>query len=146
MQVIRDDFTPFFQSLKEKISADARKELLFKMINDLRYVTQMNFGYAGLARPDTWQMLSPNYAWEKKNGNRVPNLILKGDLIKGFRTTFDSNSASLTNVVEYADAHQFGQAYSNLPARPFYPINEGGSLTDFAEKRQADIVREHFEE
>jgi phage gpG-like protein len=144
MQVIRDDWSPLFQSLKDKISADARRELLFRMINDLRYVTQMNFGESGMARPETWQILSPKYAREFKKGNRTPTLMLKGDLIRGFKTTFDSNSASLTNDVAYADEHQFGVGYKNLPARPFYPINEDGSLTDFAENRQLEIVREHF--
>ena len=145
MHVTNDQWTPLFESLKAKISAEARHELLFKMINDIRFITQMNFGNDGLARPETWQILSKEYAWEKKKGNRTPNLMLKGDLIKGFRTSVDSNSATLTNDVTYADEHQFGVSYKNLPARPFYPINKDGSLTEFAAERQEQIVREHFQ-
>ena len=144
MQVTNDQWTPLFYSLKSKISVEARHDLLFRMINDLRFITQSNFGNEGLARPETWQMLSPNYAWEKKKGNRTPNLILKGELLRGFRTAVDGNSATLTNVVPYADEHQFGVVYKNLPPRPFYPIEESGELTEFAKARQEQIVREHF--
>ena len=146
MQILRDEWTLLLQSLKEKVSEDSRRELLFKSINDLRFITQINFGDSGLDRPQIWQMLSPNYAWEKKKGNLTPNLILKGDLLRGFRTQVNGNSAMLTNVVPYADEHQFGVNYKNLPARPFYPITEDGSLTPFAVESQERIVREHFQE
>ena len=145
MQVTRDDWSPLFQSLKEKVSADARRELLFRMINEIRFITQQNFGASGIDRPMPWQILSPGYAWEKKKGDRTPTLMLKGDLIRGFRTTVGDNSASLTNVSPYADEHQFGVGYKNLPARPFYPINEDGSLTPFAEKSLAEVVEKHFQ-
>ena len=145
MQVTRDDWSPLFESLKAKVSADARRELLFKMISDVRYVTQLNFGAEGIDRPKPWAILSPNYAWEKKKGNRTPTLILKGDLIRGFRTSIQENSATLTNDVEYADAHQFGVGYKNLPARPFYPINEDGSFTPMMQARLDEIAAKHFE-
>jgi phage gpG-like protein len=145
MQVTRDEWSPLLQSLKEKVSEDARHELLFKMISDLRFITQMNFGESGIARPEMWPLLSPNYAHEKKKGNRTPNLILKGDLLRGFRTQVNGNSAILTNDSHYADEHQFGVNYKNLPSRPFYPINEDGSLTQFAVERQEQIVREWFQ-
>lgn len=144
MQVTQDDWSPLFSSLKEKVSADARRELLFRMINEIRFITQQNFGASGIDRPMPWQILSPGYAWEKKKGDRTPTLMLKGDLIRGFRTTVGDNSASLTNVVPYAHEHEDGAEWKNLPKRMYYPINEDGSLTPFAEKSLAEIVEKHF--
>ena len=147
MQVTRDDWTPLFKSLKEKVSSQGRRRLLFQMIGDLQDISMLNFGDTGINRPAVWIALSEKYANEKKKGNRTPNLILKGDLLAGFVHTIGTDSASLTNLVQYADEHQFGVGYKNLPARPFYPVDESGlELTDFAKARQAEIVLKHFSE
>lgn len=144
MQVTQDDWSPLFHSLKAKVSADARRELLFKMINEIRYITQMNFGASGIDRPQPWQILSPSYAWEKKKGDRTPTLMLRGDLIRGFRTSIQENSAMLTNVVPYAHEHEDGAEWKNLPKRMYYPINDDGTLTPFAESRLDEIAAKHF--
>ena len=146
MQVSRDEWTPLLKSLKDKVSPQARRRLLFQLIGDLQDISMLNFGETGINRPSVWLELSERYAREKKKGNRTPTLILKGDLLAGFVHTIGENSASLTNLVEYADTHQFGEAYRNIPKRPFYPVDESGTeLTPFAQKRQEEIVREHFE-
>jgi phage gpG-like protein len=145
MQIARDDWSPLFQSLKDKVSADARRELLFQMINEIRFITQQNFGASGIDRPQPWQILSLNYAWEKKKGDRTPTLMLKGDLIRGFRTAITDNSATLTNVVPYAEQHEHGEPWKNLPKRMYYPINEDGSLTPFAEKSLEEVAQKHFQ-
>lgn len=146
MQISRDEWTPLLQKLKDKISPTARKQLLFQMIGELQDISMLNFGNTGIARPADWKILSEKYAREMKNGIRTPNLILKGELLAGFVHTVGENNATLTNLVTYADEHQFGAEYKNLPARPFYPVTrDGEELTPFAEERLAKIVQEHFQ-
>jgi len=146
MQVAKDDWTPLFEFLKSKVSAAATHELMFQAINEIRFITQSNFGVDGIARPEAWAILNADYARKMKKGNRTPNLILKGDLIKGFRTETTSTTASLTNVVEYADEHQFGAEYKSLPARPYYPVTaDGTDLTAFAKDRLQEVMEKHFQ-
>jgi len=145
MQVTRDEWTPLFKSLKEKVSAQGRRRLLFQLIGDLQDISMLNFGDKGIDRPAVWAALTEKYAKEYKKGNRTPNLISKGNLLAGFVHQVGSDSATLTNITEYADVHQFGAAYKNLPARPFYPVDESGELTDLANQRQEEIVRSHFD-
>jgi len=145
MVIQRDEWSPLLQSLKDKVSSQGRRKLLFQMIGDIYDITILNFGNEGLARPQPWQDLTERYAREKKQGDRTPNLILTGALKSGFVHEVSGDSASITNMVEYADQHQFGAAYKNLPARPYYPVDESGlNLTPYAEGRQMEIVQEHF--
>jgi hypothetical protein len=145
MQITKNEWTPLFLNLKSKVSGEGRKRLLFQLIGDLQDVTMLNFGETGIARPEEWQELTPKYADAKKGGNRTPNLILKGNLINSFQHSVEENKATLTNSAPYADEHQFGAKYKNLPARPYYPVDQSGeNLTPFAEERLAQIVEEHF--
>jgi len=145
MQITKNDWTPLFQQLKSKVSSEGKKRLLFQLIGDLQDITMLNFGETGIARPEEWQELSERYAREKKNNNRTPNLILKGNLIHSFQHSVNENKATLTNSAPYADEHQFGAKYKNLPARPYYPVDQSGeNLTPFAEERLFQIVDEHF--
>lgn len=146
MNIARDEWTPLLTSLKEKLSPQGRRKLLFQMIGDLQDIAVLNMGQTGIARPSQWIILTKRYADEKKAGNRTPNLILTGALKSGFSHTISENEASLTNIVKYADEHQFGVPYKNLPARPFYPVSfDGSALTPFAEVRQMAIVEEWFQ-
>lgn len=107
----------------------------------------LNFGDTGIDRPIVWEMLKKDYADKYKKGDRTPNLILKGDLLHGFVHTVGTESASLTNIVKYADdVGQLGARYKNLPPRPFYPVEESGELTEMAQRRQDEIVKSHFKE
>jgi len=107
MNIIKDDWTPLFQSLKSKLSPISRKQLLFELIGDLQNIAMLNMGNEGIARPKTWRELSKKYADERKHGNITPTLILKGHLRAGFVHQISEDSASLTNTTEYADAHHF---------------------------------------
>lgn len=145
MQVTHDDWSPLLQQLKQRVSLQGRRVLLFQMIGDIQDIATLNFGYDGLARPSAWPILNERYAREKKKGERTPNLVLTGALKSGFVHYIGADSASLTNVTEYADDQQFGAAYKNLPARPYYPISpDGESLTAYAEARQMEIVEDWF--
>lgn len=146
MNITQDDWTPLFNSLKEKISPMGRKKLLFQMIGDIQDIAVLNMGFSGIARPSYWPALTEKYAKAYKGGNRVPTLILTGALKSGFVHTISEDSATLTNIVAYADEHQFGAAYKNLPPRPFYPVSSDGStLTPFAEARLYQIVEDYFQ-
>ena len=146
MVIQRDEWSPLLQSLKDKVSAQGRRKLLFQMIGDIYDITVLNFGHGeGINRPAQWSILSQRYAQEKKGGDRTPTLELTGALKSGFVHDISGNTATLTNMVEYADQHQFGAAYKNLPARPYYPVDESGlNLTPYAEARQMEIVEGHF--
>lgn len=146
MQVIRNEWTSLFKSLKEKVSAQGRKRLLFQCIGEIQDITMLNFGVSGIARPSEWPLLSRNYADNKHDGNTTPTLILSDTMRQSFVHVVSENSASLTNVAPYADEHQFGVAYRKLSARPYYPVSSDGStLTPFAEQRLRDVLAAHFE-
>lgn len=145
MQAIRDEWTPFFTELKGKVSPLGRRTLLAAMIGDLQSITIQNFGPAGIARPEEWEPLKKRYADKFHKGDTTPKLILSGEMVESFTVEVGDNSASLTNTVPYADEHQFGERYKNLPARPYYPVSQDGQqLTAFAEDRLRAIVERHF--
>lgn len=146
MQVIRNEWTPLFNSLKEKVSAQGRKRLLFQCIGEIQDITMLNFGTSGIARPTEWHPLRMNYALENHGGDQTPTLILSGAMRQSFVRTVSESQATLTNTAEYADEHQFGLTYRKLPARPYYPVSSDGStLTPFAEQRLIDVLVAHFE-
>lgn len=103
----------------------AMGEILFEIVRE-------NFGETGIDRPSTWPELSSKYA--KKVGRDYATLHLKGDLESAVK--FDNSNPEYAQVsvsdsdVPYAAAHQWGTAH--LPARPFFPIDEYGQLTEFA--------------
>lgn len=145
MNVVVDQWTPFFEELESRVNSEGRRKLLFQVIGDVYDVTVGNFGDTGIARPEEWPSLSVKYADEKHGGNRTPTLILTGALKEGFVVEFNDQFASITNLVEYSDLHQFGENYLNLPARPFYPVDEQGlALTQFMQERINGIVFSHF--
>ena len=151
MQISRDDWTPLFQDLKKKISSDARHELLFQVINEIRAITQENFGKEGIDRPKYWPVLNSKYADKWKGGDTTPTLTMSDTmhnlrnpdlphLIEMFRTVVTDSHAMLTNDSPYADAHQLGYG---LPERPYYPVI-GDSLTPYAEQMVEGVLQKHF--
>lgn len=154
MRVTNDQWTPFLNDLKSRFSSSGRQKLLFQVIGELTDITMLNFGVSGIARPAEWPELKFHYATEYKYGVTVPTLELDDamhekrnpavplHLRDGFRHLISDNSASLTNISPYADAHQFGLG---VPWRPFFPINrDGSSLTEYAEIQILEIVNQHF--
>ncbi len=145
MRVISDGWSPFFSELKGRVSSEGRKRLLFQMIGELQDISMLNIGNEDYARPSNWPALTKKYADAKKGGDTTPNLILTGSLRESFVHHVTDSCAILTNTADYADEHQFGVGYKNLPARPFYPVSpDGESLTPFAEERLLGVVVGHF--
>ena len=145
MTIVTDQWSPLFKELEQRISSSGRRSLLAQMIGDVVDVTVLNFGESGLARPSEWPSLTSKYAKEYHDGDQTPTLILSGALKEGFVWEIGDTSATLTNSVEYADDHQFGDSSRMLPARPFYPVNEDGSeFIPFMQERLLAIVNQHF--
>lgn len=145
MKILRDEWSPLFKSLKEKVSSQGRRRLLFQAIGEIQDISVLNFGSSGIARPSDWPSLSLNYAQEKHGGNTTPTLVLTGAMKQSFVHTISDSQATLTNTAEYADDHQFGVAYRKLPPRPYYPVTaDGSTLTEFAENRLREVLTAHF--
>ena len=145
MTIIQDGWTPLFKELEQRLSSSGRRSLLAQMIGDVVDVTVLNFGSSGLARPSEWSSLTSKYAKEYHDGDQTPTLELSGALKEGFVWEIGDTVATLTNSVQYADAHQFGVSEIMLPARPFYPVNEDGTeFTPFMEERLLAIINQHF--
>ncbi len=146
MKILKDQWTPLFDSLRAKVSPLGRRQFLSSLIEDLESITIRNFGAYGLARPESWDLLNPNYAKKYHKGDRTPKLILTGEMVESFTVNVSDSSATLTNLAPYADDQQFGDSAKSLPARPFYPVTtDGESLTPFAELRLVEIVEKHFQ-
>ena len=163
MQIIIDEWTPLFQSLKEKVSPSGRRRLLRLMIGDIKTITKSNFGIFSNGPMRPWAdelLLSESYkqALRGSSHRTAASLVrteaerksLRGTKWEGgtgthlkdaFVMQVGGDSASLTNTCSYASNHQEGEG---VPRRPFFPVDESGELTDFAAQRQEQIVREHF--
>jgi len=96
-------------------------------------IANHNFGFNGEDRPTPWPALSSKYAKEFHDGNRIPKLILSGDLQRSIKIKeSNGDGAEVYTDNEYAVDHQYGVPEINLPARPFFSI-VGNSLTPYAE-------------
>lgn len=96
-------------------------------------ITMNNFGSGdGEDRPEPWVDLSDNYARRVKR--TYPTLELHGDLITSVTPVTDVlEYASVETNNPYALSHQEGVYENNLPARPFFPIDQSGELTPYTE-------------
>ena len=100
--------------------------------NRFATIVHRNFGQTGEDRPTQWPSLSKDYANEFHGGSRIPTLFLTGELQQSVQiqdTNIEYSEVFTEN--EYAEAHQWGEG--NLPARPFFPMNEEGELTTYSE-------------
>ena len=160
MEILRDEWTPLFKKLQEKVSPSSRRRLLAAMLADIDELTQSNFGEMANGSMRPWHdELLVSEAYKRIIGRQFATLERteaernksKGTIYEGgqgahLRDSFVYNvgddSASMTNTSPYADKHQFGKG---VPYRPYYPIvRDGSRLMPFAEARQLEIVDEHF--
>lgn len=99
-------------------------------------MTLANFGIAGADRPKPWAPLKEstieNYRRRKPPVMRkIATLILSGALKNAVHVT-DKNRVEIENQdVPYAMAHQYGYAPRNLPARPYFPIDDKGECMPY---------------
>lgn len=151
--IVRNDISPAIKKVIQTAKPEARKRILTSMGNTFKSITQGNFqsGNAGM-RPVPW----PN----KKDGSVAT--LKKSRLLAGsFHLETNSEQTVLSNPTPYAAIHQYGgktkphrilpkkkkalafgggvygavnHPGSNIPARPFFPVDKAGHLTAAAEK------------
>ena len=141
---MQDQWTPLFSELRERVSLSGRKRLLYQLISEIQNIAQANFGETGVARPIEWPNLKNKYAINFHDGDQTPTLILSGEMINGFVRQIGTDSATLTNVAEYASEQQEGNPSKKLPARPYFPVAANGDLTPYAIERLQEILDLHF--
>lgn len=148
-----NQWTPALEELKSKIDEHGRKVLLSQLIGRFQQIAIWTFGEDGENRPSVWPTLKRGYANEYHGGDDTPTLLLSDEkhslassgphLIDSFQISLSSEQASITNISPYADVHQFG--LGAVPARPFYPLDEDGQLTPYAEQELNQVVVSYFE-
>lgn len=103
-----------------------------------------NIGDMGADRPSVWPPLSPAYA--KRVKRKHATLEVTGALRSAVKMT-DTREASIVSISNadcpYALVHQYGGG-NNIPARPYFPINENGEVTPFTQAWARDAARQEF--
>ena len=148
MTIVEDQWSGLFSELQNRVNAAGRQKLLLDLMTDVLTVTLANFGKNGPNRPEEWPSLKIKYAQEKHHGDTTPTLILSGELSdrESFQIVATGDCATMTNIVPYADEHQFGVEYKKLPARPYYPVDSMGlTFTPYMVDRLARVVGWHFQ-
>ncbi|MDE2097601.1 MAG: hypothetical protein KGL39_10170 [Patescibacteria group bacterium] len=118
--------------------------------NRFKDIAVNNLGYTGEARPEDWQILSYEYAKEFHDGNRIPTLILSGQMQESIKVD-ESNQPAFAEVValsEYAYEQQHGNEENNLPPRPFFPMygrDDRAVATEYAESQCLAAAQEHLD-
>jgi len=115
-----------------------REPLELAMAKRFHEMTLSNFGVAGVDRPVHWKELSPAYAAKVKR--TIATLYVSGSL-KG-AVHQEGNEVFVSNgEVPYALAHQYGYAPNNLPARPYFPIDESGECMPYTLSQVVDAAQ-----
>ena len=120
------------ESVAWDMYARARVPCQEAMAERFKAIAVNNFGFSGEDRPAAWPILSKGYADEFHDGNRIPKLILSGELQESITVSSEPDAAIVHAQAEYAANHQFGDESTNLPARPFFPMFPDGSLTPYS--------------
>lgn len=136
------DFTTGFVRRMEDIEQPVTAAMGEKFFE----VVRMNFGDFGVDRPIAWAPLSPKYA--KRVGREHSTLFVSGRLAGAVK--FSSNAGGSTvsissSDVPYALAQQYGYAESNLPARPYFPIDASGNILPYTEQLVIDAATAELE-
>lgn len=125
-----------------------RSDAQLAMAQAFESIVLGNFGEVGIDRPISWAPLSPAYA--KKVGRTFATLEVSGALKAA--VTVDNSNLDYSRVfitkdnVVYALAHQYGNPKGNLPARPYFPIENTGELTPFAKSEVMNAALQTIQE
>ena len=126
----------------EKALWMVKSNVLLAMAVAFEEIVLGNFGFLGIDRPDEWPPLSPAYA--KKVNRTWATLQVDGTLraaVKVDNSNLDFGKVSVSNSdVPYATVHQTGGG-NNVPARPYFPMDANGVITDYTQNyvREAAI-------
>lgn len=108
-------------------------------------IVRSNFGDVGVDRPADWAPLSPKYA--KRVGRDHATLFVTGRLEAAVKmeNTQEAGRVSISDSdVPYATVHQYGGG-NNIPARPYFPIDNAGNPTTFTQAQVEDAARDEFQ-
>ena len=95
-----------------------------------------------------WKPLSPSYAaWKGRHFPGRPLLVLRGPMKKSLTEESSRNAIFnrkggrqliLGTRIKYAKFHQYGVEKTNLPARPFFKVDQG-LVNDLAKEMAKDV-------
>lgn len=124
----------------ERLSAEiferAKPDMLATMANRYASIVHNNFGDSGEDRPFPWPSLSGAYAFKYHGGDRTPRLQLTGELQASIQIYEGDDYSAVWTDNPYAETMQWGSEADdrfNVPARPFFPLYENGTLTPYSE-------------
>ena len=143
-----------FDKLLGNRFASARTEVQAAMALAFYEIVMGNIGGSfGVDRPSEWPPLTQAYA--KRVNRSFATLEVTGALRNAVKINTDNPFQSTVSIsnddVPYALVHQFGGG-NNIPARPYFPIEPGGSAeagvdfgpTPFAREWVLDAAREEL--
>ena len=92
-------------------------------------------------RPAPWQPLAPATVERKAKAGKTAMLIFERHMQQSLRVGVPSGGkVEVGNDAFYAPFHQFGTR--KMPARPFIPMREDGSLVPAAERKVFAAMRQ----
>lgn len=139
-----DTASPMLEAMASGIEGEGRMRLQLAGANRFADIVRNNFGFSGENRPAPWPDLSPRYANRYHGGVTIPTLILSGDLEKSIEVQSQPEFEEVFTENEYALAHQEGNG-AGLPARPFFPMDEAGNATPYAESEVMAAIESELE-
>lgn len=117
-----------------------------KMAERYWLLVQNNLGPTGEARPNVWPPLSNSpagKAYQRKVGRSYATLLETGALAAAIKLDRENATVSVnSNDCEYALAHQYGYPKGNLPARGYFPFDESGQPTMYAQAAVEEAAAE----
>jgi len=145
LTISQDALVTFIDGAKDLLEK-AIREAQMAMTYRLYDIVQNNFGEAGEDRPEEWVALSPAYA--RRVGRPHATLEVSGKLRYSIQVDGEGPEGGRVwvdpDAVPYALAHQFGSG--NIPARPYFPMDENGQLTEYSQTSVLEAGRAALEE
>jgi len=142
-----DSAETFLEGLERRFESEIRPRCQLAGAEAFRELVLNNFGHEHHPndRPVQWKDLTAKYAKRKHGGDIDPTLILTGLLKNSVQVESRQEFAEVYSPLDYATAHQEGNPGGNLPARPFFPMDESGNPTEFAKEQIFKAIEAELE-
>jgi len=121
--------------------------LMATLAEQLYTITDESFDAQRSPDGTPWADLAPATWKYKQSGRKLyESGTLRDSLYANSSPTHAEVGVHAVNKgFEYGLSHQFGAQKRNIPARPFFPLNDDGTLMDFAEADIVETIIAHFE-
>ena len=133
----------------ERLSAKVEdlSTLMATLAEQLYTITDESFDANRSPDGTAWADLAPA-TWRHKQSGRM--LYESGTLRDSLYSSSDAHTAMVgvnasSNGFQYGLSHQFGAPSRNIPARPFLPVYDDGTLMSSAEAELVQSVMAYFE-